>query len=140
MSFLIKIGYILIIIFYANSKEIIEEYNNMNFLILKKKYKNIETNRNSSLNLEINRNIQKIEQFPFNEEIKYLPSNCEVLYEEVYYNITIDLIVLSGDAFFILDNQAKNWTTDIFNFGNNQKLILRSLIKDNKYNSGSTVE
>ena len=134
MSFLIKIGYILIIIFYANSKEIIEEYNNMNFLILKNKYKNIETNRNSSLNLEINRNIQKIEQFPFNEEIKYLPSNCEVLYEEVYYNITIDLIVLSGDAFFILDNQAKNWTTDIFNFGNNQKLILRSLIKDNKYN------
>ena len=131
MSFRIKNGIFLIIILYSHSKEILEEGSNINIINLKNKTKNNELKINSSYNFNINSSIPLL-----NQEIKYLPSDGEDLYR-VNHSIIIDLIVLSGDAFFIFDNKDNNWLIFLFNLGNNQKLSLSNFGEDkndNKFN------
>ena len=115
MFFIIKIGIILIITLDTYSKVIVEEGNNLDINKLK--------NKNKSNNNEIKINTSHL----LNKEIKYLPSNGETQYE-VNNSVTIELIVLSGDAFFIFDNSVDNWNADLYNYANNQKLLL------NKFN------
>ena len=135
MSFIIKIGILFIIILNTYSKAIIEEKNNLDINNLKSKSNIIESNINTSHNFNNNNNsIQQNNKFLVNKEIKYLPSNGEALYE-VNESVTIELIVLSGDAFFIFGDPGNNWNTDLYNYANNQKLLLNKFSNNNYDNN-----